>query len=170
MILEYWQRLRRRHGRHETGMEQLFYGSPPKVRPGPGSRDQVWTNERPALPGPGTNHRPRVTGTWVSRQAAAQGSIAVPSYPRVSEQTGQAGSAACTSRPSHRFRAGPGPTRSAARLPRTSPGRAQSLAHPSPGHSRVQRFPSFAIARLSSQFSSACSVTHSEVNLANISN
>lgn len=54
----------RRHGRHETGMEQLFYGSPPKVRPGPGSRDPVWTNERPALPGPGpiTAHSYRDVG------------------------------------------------------------------------------------------------------------
>ena len=96
-------------------MEQLFYGSPPKVRPGPGPRDQVWTNERPALPGPWTNHRPRVTGTWVSRQAAR--SIAVPDSQAIHEfltiETGHAG-AACSLAPqpqvrSRVCRAGPGP-------------------------------------------------------------
>lgn len=42
-----------RHGGRETGMEQLFYGYPPKVRSGPGSRGRVWTNQSPGLPEPG---------------------------------------------------------------------------------------------------------------------
>ena len=141
-------------------MEQLFYGSPPKVRTGPGSRVLGWTNGRPALPGPGpiTALRYRDVGLWSSiEQHCSPGRLVKLSTSfrerergRVRTACGVLASLGPATGLEPGWRAG-----SCGRLPRTSlrPELSPVSGPPQPRSQSVQRFPSFTIPELSVQLS-----------------